>query len=434
MTGEYLTNVDIANRALQRVGARRIAAFTDNNKSASETSFCYDKLRRAELQRNTWTFACRRAVVRPLDSTVQLYVPPAYSPTGIYPLGSIVTFNSLTYVALVPVAAGNEPDIVSGLWGLYFGPRTVLQWGNPGPTGGPAFWSSATSYALGALVIGSDGNEYASLLNGNSNHNPVGDGGVHWQEVGAAPTGYGYFAGELVYYPVGPNPGVYMSLVNGNISNPTTIPAWVSTTLYNIGDTVVYSAVTYQSTVDVNVGQVPTGTGDWIAVPGAQVGQKNGQQWTALTGSVKSTQFLYPTGSGPATDNTTNNVYILPNGFLATAPQNPKSGPSYLGGPIGNVYDDWVYADTYFTTFQSDPILLRFVADVSDVTTFDEMFCEGLSCRIGIEVCETLTQSTKKLNALSSEYNKFMGEARIKNAIEQGPTDAPEDDYISVRI
>lgn len=41
-------------------------------------------------------------------------------------------------------------------------------------------WSSAATYGLGALVVGSDSNLYASLVAGNTNHDPVGDEGVHW--------------------------------------------------------------------------------------------------------------------------------------------------------------------------------------------------------------------------------------------------------------
>jgi hypothetical protein len=61
------------------------------------------------------------------------------------------------------------------------------------------------------------------------------------------------------------------------------------------------------------------------------------------------------------------------------------------------------------------------------------MFCEGLACRIGMEVCETLTQSDAKLKTIQGEYQKFMGEARLSDSIEAGFDDPPEDEYISVR-
>lgn len=45
-------------------------------------------------------------------------------------------------------------------------------------------WSSTTTYILGQIAQGSDDNLYASLLSGNLDHNPVGDGGVHWVQLG----------------------------------------------------------------------------------------------------------------------------------------------------------------------------------------------------------------------------------------------------------
>jgi hypothetical protein len=64
---------------------------------------------------------------------------------------------------------------------------------------------------------------------------------------------------------------------------------------------------------------------------------------------------------------------------------------------------------------------------------FDPMFVEGFGSRIALETCEPITQSTEKLKAIAGEYKTFMGEARTVNAIEQGPTEPPEDDYITCR-
>ncbi len=63
----------------------------------------------------------------------------------------------------------------------------------------------------------------------------------------------------------------------------------------------------------------------------------------------------------------------------------------------------------------------------------DPMFCEGLSCRIAIEVCEPLTQSTSKLAGITAEYKQFMGDARQVNGIEVGPVEPTEDEFITCR-
>ena len=64
----FLTPVDIANRALQHLGAKRINTtygFTEDSRNASEIASCYDKLRRAELQRNVWTKATSGVTASP---------------------------------------------------------------------------------------------------------------------------------------------------------------------------------------------------------------------------------------------------------------------------------------------------------------------------------------------------------------------------------
>jgi hypothetical protein len=81
----------------------------------------------------------------------------------------------------------------------------------------------------------------------------------------------------------------------------------------------------------------------------------------------------------------------------------------------------------------SQVILLRFIADITDVRCMDDMFCEGLAARIALEICEPITQDLGKAQKCAAEYNRIMGEARIVNAIESGSDQPPEDDYISCR-
>jgi len=432
---KFFAPLDIKNRALQHLGARQMASATEVSKNALEVNSVYDDVRVAELRRNVWRFAIRLAVLRPIDVTSYLYVPPAWSSTATYARGQIVSYSNILYQATALLAANIEPDTNPASWTQYFGPMTVTPWFSGAVNNGPQPWSSAISYASNAQVIGSDGNLYYSNTNGNVNNNPVNDGGIHWTYLGLAASGQGYYQSELVYTPTGPNPGVYLSLSAGNNDTPTVVPAWVNTVTYNTGDTVTYSNVVYQSTIDMNVGQTPTGTGDWVVIPGGQVGSSSGQNWLLLGGSIKSLRFLYPLGTGPATQSATRNVFMLPNGFLRRAPQDPKAGSfSWLGASTALTYDDWDLQDDFIISRISDPIVLRFVADISDVTMMDPMFCEGLGGRIGMEVGETLTQSEAKVNMAASAYGRFMAEARDVNGIETDSTEPPEDDYITCRI
>ena len=58
--------LDIQNRACQHLGATRIASIDEESVNNAETTFAYDKLRRAELRRNAWRFAIKEAVLRPI--------------------------------------------------------------------------------------------------------------------------------------------------------------------------------------------------------------------------------------------------------------------------------------------------------------------------------------------------------------------------------
>ena len=121
-------------------------------------------------------------------------------------------------------------------------------------------------------------------------------------------------------------------------------------------------------------------------------------------------------------------------GWLRNAPQAPKQG-SYmpLGAPSGNPYSDFDYEGNYFRTSLSGPINFRFCADIEDPNQMDPLFIDGFTARIGLETCEVLTQSDKKLADIGGHYKMFMAEARTVNAIEEGPVEPPEDVYISLR-
>lgn len=77
--------------------------------------------------------------------------------------------------------------------------------------------------------------------------------------------------------------------------------------------------------------------------------------------------------------------------------------------------------------------MLRFVADMVDVPRMDALFCEGLAARIGLEVCEPITQSTSKMGAIKTLYDQVMSDARTVNGIETGAEEPPVDDYIACR-
>lgn len=55
-----ISDVAIANRALQKLGAGSITSFTDGSTQAREVTICYEILRDAELRRRKWRFSLAR--------------------------------------------------------------------------------------------------------------------------------------------------------------------------------------------------------------------------------------------------------------------------------------------------------------------------------------------------------------------------------------
>lgn len=423
----FLDSLDIANRALQHCGAPQIEAVDEDSKRNLEVSFVYDKVRRAELRRNVWRFSIRKAVIRPIDTTTLLLSAPPYDATKIYSPAAIVRdTNGQLWRSLIADNLGNDPGGNNEAWDSYFGPRTVV------------LWSASTTY----------------------------------------------FIGELVYLP-GSTAGsyqVYISLANANAAAPNVATPWVSTTTYSADQSVSYSGSQWRNLLPVNTGITPAdGAGAWNVVTTYSTGNQatgpsgrvytsatdanigndpatdDGTNWTAAdayTGwsrtptvpvsatswlplgdaALKPLTILYPANTGPSSQASSLNVFYLPAGFLRLAPQDPKAGSnSYLGAPSGLIYNDWNLEGDCLVSGEVQPIILRFAADVTVVSKMDDMFCEGLACRIATEVCESLTQSAAKLQTIASAYKLFMGEARTVNAIETGSVEPPLDDYISCR-
>lgn len=421
----YLDSLDIAKRVCQHVGVRQIQAVDEDSKANYEITLAYDKIRRAELRRNVWRFAIRRVILRPIVAGETMLVQPAaWSATTTYMPGSIVADdNGTLWVSIVPDNLNNA--VTTAAWEEYFGPLTV------------GLYDSTVAYYTGELVYKA-----------------------------------GTYAGSFV---------VYMSLTDGNTSVPTTVTAYSATTTYSMDDRVTYLGLQYRSIIPFNLGVTPadapdafdiainydinntvTGSDGFIytSLGAANVGHDpitdagvhwstahvaaawastplmlpTAQTWLPIIGDMTPVRFFYPISFGPSLGAGSRYIYRLPAGFLREAPQDPKAGStSWLGASGALRYKDWDFEGDYIVSRGSNLIMLRFVADVTDVSRMDDMFCEGLAATVALAVCETLTQSTAKLQNIGAAYKTFMGEARMVNGIETGPTEPPEDDYIACR-
>lgn len=376
---DFQAPVDICNRALDIVGQEHIAAMTTPNVAGRLLNFLYNKERQAELQRNDWLFAIKRVALRPISTGTMQFQPPAYNAATTYLSGAIVSLSGVLYVTNVNNSLASTPGTAGSDWSQYFGALTV--------------------------------NVYDSSQT--------------------------YFAGELVY--TTPDDGtykVYTARVNveggSSTEYPGSVDVYDSTLTYQLNDIVSSGTLNYISLTNLNLNQTPASSPSKWAVTALS----NSSQWVLLSGAtLTSMNFVYPIGGGPMEQAQTLNVYQKPYGYLKKANQAPKVGQySYLGAPSGPVLLDWIFEGDYFMTSSTGVIIIRFVADLVDVTAMTPMFCEGLAAKIAIASCEKLTQSKDKISTATTLYRLAISDARMNNAIEKGSDEMPVDDYLVCRL
>lgn len=421
--------VDIANRACQHCGVQRISptqGFNENSVQASEFGFNYDKLRRAELRRNVWAFATRKVALRPITTTTMFLAPSMWSATTTYTQGAIVS-DAAGYLwqSIAQDNLNNTPGNASA-WEAYCGPLTADAYDTTGTTG----------YYAGELVYETPGDGtykvYLSLTNNNSLDPST---ATAWSAT------VQYMKDQVVEV----SSTFYVSLIDFNLNqNPATAPAlWASGTTYGAAARVGASdGLIYTSIAGGNLGNDPTlTTGFWtntgVLNPWTTVNPfgQAGDTWLLVDIALQDMSITYPIGSGPSFQSVSRNIFRLPANYLRRAPADPKAGSSsFLGAPTGVMYTDWLYEGDFIISRQPFPIILRFVADITQVTAMDDMFCEGLAATLALNTINRLTQATGKKADIANDYRRIMGEARIVNGIETGPTEPEEDLYITCRI
>jgi hypothetical protein len=341
------------------------------------------------------------------DQVVQYY--PAWAVGTTYAAGAGVSYNNISYISLAGSNTGNEPDISPSKWVV--APTTMA----------PTYYSSTTAYVIGQFVTYL-GSNYVCIA----------------ATTGNLPTNASFWAAQSAGT-------YYASLIDFNLNNsPGSSPApWQVGTSYSTGNTVAGSdGYIYSSVGNTNLGNNPTTTiGYWtntnVLVPWTTTnpfGSAN-TAWLQLSVALKDLQIVYPIGSGPSYQSQTKNVYRLPANFLRQAPQDPKAGASsYLGAPSGISYTDWEFQGKYIVTRDTFPIMFRFVADVQDVSAFDDLFCEMLAARIGDETVERVSQQSQKRAVIMASYKEARAAAIMVNGIETGPVEPATDDYIQCRL
>jgi hypothetical protein len=383
--------VDIANRALQHLGKPNIYSFTDESDEAHTMGAAYDNLRLDELSSNLWRFATKRVILRNVTIDSVLWTPPTWA-AGTFSVGSIVAYTpgngvyngvpgywqtSVAKTGSNTTTPDNDAD-----WRHYNGPvafdlydaETTYFAGEIVLV--PSAWGVGTTYAANAVVR--SGTTWYVSLAGSNVGNAVSDTDwwTPWSAGGRDSGTWGLTAGDSpipLTYPG--TVGVYLSLYNGNDDNPV------------------------------------SATGNWLS----------------LTGTVAAI------GSVGAADIRASNMFRLPVGFLKRAPTWPKGNiVPYLGAASGVPPEDWQPEGDYIVSTDTGPVMLRFVADVTDVAAMSPQFCEGLAARLATELAGSLGAADKQQSA-ERAYRRTMMRARVSNSIEVGPIAMVENRYITVR-
>lgn len=189
--------------------------------------------------------------------------------------------------------------------------------------------------------------------------------------------------------------------------------AWDTAVAYKPGDMVFVSTTAYICFTAHSANTPPNAT-YWLPT-------------TATVGGVIT--FFSPIGY-PKDGGTIRNIYRRPANFLRIAPLDPKvAGNVRSNTTAGMQYNDFEFEGDYImssywgSTAQADPLVLRFVADQTDVPSMDDTLCEALAARMAVECAETITQSKQKKMDAVALYDNAIQVARMVNAIEAGTTE-----------
>jgi hypothetical protein len=131
---------------------------------------------------------------------------------------------------------------------------------------------------------------------------------------------------------------------------------------------------------------------------------------------------------------TTRNRFVLPSSYVRMADQDPRTaGTATQGSSAGLQWRDYSVESGNILTAQTS-VILRFVSDVTIVTTFDALFCEMLAARIAFDACEVITQNLQKRAQIAQMYADRFAMAKLLNLIETATDEPIEAEAMLARI
>jgi hypothetical protein len=268
----------------------------------------------------------------------------------------------------------------------------------------PAAWVTTTAYTVGQLVFD----------NSTTGLGPNSIPGTFWICLYAHTSSTLNAPGNLILG----QPSFWQQYFG-----PVTAAAYSATVTYNAGD-IVYTG-TYGSTLTF-----------YISLTNAQIANTpaGGSPWALLNVSgALGTAYLemtYPWPMGPAyaVNTIARTIYPLPNGYLRiTSPDPRQAETANLVSSAGLRFADYQFENTYMLSAQTTPQLIRFVADLSDVSSMDPLFCENLAARIAQSVAQPLTQNPAIVATCKGTYDELFAIAASVNGLEIGSTETEAD-------
>lgn len=94
---------------------------------------------------------------------------------------------------------------------------------------------------------------------------------------------------------------------------------------------------------------------------------------------------------------------------------------------------DWQIEDNSILT-NVEGCEIRYVSRVEDPNKMDSLFREVLACKLAMEMCEELTQSSQKMQLLMEQHKELLKEARRNNAFERRSETPKQGSWLTVRI
>ena len=94
---------------------------------------------------------------------------------------------------------------------------------------------------------------------------------------------------------------------------------------------------------------------------------------------------------------------------------------------------DWKVEGLFILTKDAAPIEIRYIAFIEDPVFWDASFDEAFACKLALQCCEEITQSTSKKGGIAADYDFEIAEAKRTGAIEKSAREFPEDEWLSAR-